>query len=201
MVRVAAVALIALVALSTVADARRPRRCHRPHRPQPPSTNPEPQVPVYPSVVPPAATTSAEETVPAVEPSEPVAPTTTTTPTVTPTTTPVETPESTPVAGDHQGEITYYDVGLGSCGQTTPEGEHVVALNAPDMTRDYNGNPNSNPLCNKKVRVATAKGEVVARIVDTCPGCKPGDLDLSPGAFEIVADLSAGRVPATWSFV
>lgn len=39
------------------------------------------------------------------------------------------------------------------------------------------------------------------RIVDLCPECKSGDLDLSPQAFEQIATLEQGRVPISWTFV
>lgn len=38
-------------------------------------------------------------------------------------------------------------------------------------------------------------------IVDRCTGCKPYDLDFSPGAFERMADQALGRVDVTWAFL
>jgi expansin (peptidoglycan-binding protein) len=43
--------------------------------------------------------------------------------------------------------------------------------------------------------------EIVVRVVDKCPGCKQGDLDLSNDAFELLAPLSTGRIPITWQVV
>jgi expansin (peptidoglycan-binding protein) len=45
------------------------------------------------------------------------------------------------------------------------------------------------------------KGEVTLRIVDLCPECPKGNLDLSPDAFSRIADLGAGRVPITWEYL
>jgi expansin len=39
------------------------------------------------------------------------------------------------------------------------------------------------------------------RIVDLCPECEVGHLDLSQQAFAQIADVSAGRVPITWQVV
>ena len=67
-------------------------------------------------------------------------------------------------------------------------------------------NPNDNPFCNRKIR-ATRKKEgqgnvtVDVTIVDRCTGCKPYDLDFSPGAFERMADQALGRVDVTWAFL
>jgi len=39
------------------------------------------------------------------------------------------------------------------------------------------------------------------RIVDLCPECQAGHLDLSQDAFAHIADLPQGRVPITWQVV
>jgi expansin (peptidoglycan-binding protein) len=41
-------------------------------------------------------------------------------------------------------------------------------------------------------------GDVVVRIVDKCPGCAQGGLDLSETAFGMISPLSAGRIDITW---
>ncbi len=41
----------------------------------------------------------------------------------------------------------------------------------------------------------------MVRIVDQCPGCAEGDVDLSQEAFAEIAELSAGRVDITWQLV
>lgn len=42
---------------------------------------------------------------------------------------------------------------------------------------------------------------MTVRIVDLCPECASGDLDLSPDAFEQIAELQLGRVDISWHFV
>ncbi|CAO3582182.1 unnamed protein product [Absidia cylindrospora] len=99
----------------------------------------------------------------------------------------------------YSGDGTWYDVSLGSCGTTNDNNEMVAALNAPQMK---NGpNPNNNNICNRRIRVTGPKGSVTVKIVDTCPSCKYGSVDLSPSSFKNIADLSAGRVPITWNWV
>ncbi|KAJ1927650.1 hypothetical protein IWQ60_002753 [Tieghemiomyces parasiticus] len=97
------------------------------------------------------------------------------------------------------GDGTYYSpsVGTGACGWDNSDSEKVVALNAPQFGE---GNPNSNSNCGKMVNIKGPKGEVQAKIVDKCPVCKSGDLDMSPGAFDEIADEADGRVSITWSF-
>lgn len=101
-------------------------------------------------------------------------------------------------SGEFSGEGTYYDVGLGSCGDVNSNGEMVAALNAPQM---QNGpNPNHNPTCGRKAVVHGPLGSVTVTIVDTCPPCKWGDVDLSPSAFDKIAKREQGRVPISWSW-
>lgn len=94
-----------------------------------------------------------------------------------------------------KGEGTYYDAtGAGACGfPATPNDLMVGAMNAPD----FGG---SEP-CGACAHVVGPEGEVTVRIVDLCPGCKKGDIDLSPQAFEKIAPLGRGRVPISWQYV
>lgn len=93
------------------------------------------------------------------------------------------------------GEGTYYDAdGSGNCSfDPTPSDLLVAAMNAVDYgTADW---------CGACVEVQGPTGTVTVRIVDQCPGCAKGDLDLSQEAFSKVSPLSAGRVPITWHMV
>ncbi|CAO3592957.1 unnamed protein product [Absidia cylindrospora] len=100
--------------------------------------------------------------------------------------------------GTFKGDGTYYNAGMGSCGKTNTDHDMIAALNAPQM--GYAANPNNNPMCGKYAKVKGPKGTVRVKIVDTCPPCKKGSLDLSPAAFIKIADLAAGRVPISWSW-
>ncbi len=94
-----------------------------------------------------------------------------------------------------EGEATYYDFadGSGNCSfPPTPDDLMVAAMN----DTDYAGSA----ACGACVRVDGPNGSVDVRIVDRCPECPAGDIDLSPEAFEKIAPLSAGRVPITWRY-
>ena len=41
---------------------------------------------------------------------------------------------------------------------------------------------------------------VDATVVDLCPGCASGSIDLSTGAFEQLAPISVGRLQVSWDF-
>lgn len=96
------------------------------------------------------------------------------------------------VPADLSGEGTYYNAdGTGNCSfDASPNDLMVAAMNAPDYQ--------SAALCGACLEVTGPNGSVTVRVVDQCPECKHGDLDLSPQAFEKLAPLAAGRVPITW---
>ena len=56
-------------------------------------------------------------------------------------------------------------------------------------------------VCGAYVHVIGPKGAATVRIVDLCPECKAGHLDLSQEAFGQIADLPQGRVSITWQVV
>ena len=55
--------------------------------------------------------------------------------------------------------------------------------------------------CGASVQVDGPKGRVVVRIVNRCPECPAGHLDLSREAFAKIADLVTGIVPIRWQLV
>lgn len=93
------------------------------------------------------------------------------------------------------GKATYYAAdGSGNCSfPPSPQDLMVAALNTPD----YNGAQS----CGACVLVHGPKGDVTVRIVDRCPGCTQGHIDLSKEAFAKIADPVQGVVPVTWSIV
>ncbi len=60
---------------------------------------------------------------------------------------------------------------------------------------------NGSAVCGECVQITGPLGQVTVRIVDQCPGCETGHLDLSQEAFAKIADVSAGNVPITWQVV
>jgi hypothetical protein len=102
----------------------------------------------------------------------------------------------------YTGDFTYYAVGMGSCGFTSTEDEEVVAVSHEIMSA-YNGaNPNKNPLCGQYVTITGKNGsKTKAKIVDTCPGCDMGSLDMPEALFNKVTSNGDGRVAnMEWCF-
>lgn len=95
----------------------------------------------------------------------------------------------------HSGEATYYDFadGSGNCSfDPTPNDLMVGAMNHVDYA--------ASAACGACARIQGPNGQVTVRIVDQCPECPQGDIDLSPEAFVLIAELAQGRVPISWQY-
>ncbi|CAI2176192.1 4534_t:CDS:2 [Funneliformis geosporum] len=97
---------------------------------------------------------------------------------------------------EFKGRGTFFDPGLGACGQHSSGSDLIVALNAPQFGNSKN--PNENPMCGKKVTITGPKGTVTCKIVDRCPGCPFGALDLSRAAFDKISTQALGVTEITW---
>jgi expansin (peptidoglycan-binding protein) len=95
----------------------------------------------------------------------------------------------------YSGEATYYAAtGAGACSFDASPGDLMVAaMNAPQYANAA--------YCGAYVRVSGPQGQVTVRIVDLCPECASGDLDLSPQAFALIAHLPQGRVDINWQLI
>ncbi|KAK0459581.1 RlpA-like double-psi beta-barrel-protein domain-containing protein-containing protein [Desarmillaria tabescens] len=90
---------------------------------------------------------------------------------------------------------TFYDVGLGACGSTSVSSDYIVALNSEQYGSGYPG-----PYCFQTITMTYNGKTTTATIMDECPGCPYGGLDLSRGLFDFFADESAGVLYGTWTF-
>jgi hypothetical protein len=104
--------------------------------------------------------------------------------------------------GTQTGDGTFYGTGLGSCGITNNDNDHIVAVShlLYDTYPGYQGgNPNNNPICGRKVVASYGGKSVTLTITDRCAACAITDLDMAPAAFNILADPSIGRLHGvTW---
>ena len=93
------------------------------------------------------------------------------------------------------GIATYYDAdGSGNCSFDKSPGDlDVVALNPEEYAKSA--------ACGGCLKVTGPSGDVTVRVVDSCPGCATGHLDLSKEAFAKIAELKVGRVSITYQGV
>lgn len=173
--------------------------------------------PVVPAYTPPAVSTT--EAASTTTPAPVVVPTTSTyvapAPVTTSTTSAVpaqSTGSSSSSGSTYSGDMTYYDIGLGSCGymdfgdgqgkRTPTENDPVVAI-AHGMMDALNGaNSNNNPWCGKWINIVGPAGNTAKAIIaDTCGGCQGASIDLPQKVFYEVAPTGDGRVHNVgWSF-
>ncbi|KAF8640794.1 hypothetical protein AX17_000443 [Amanita inopinata Kibby_2008] len=109
------------------------------------------------------------------------------------------------MVGTQAGQGTFYATGLGACGITNNDGDYIAAASHLlfDAFPGYaGGDPNSNPICGRKVHVTRMLKDqgksVTVAITDRCEACALTDLDLSPTAFNHLDDPSVGRFAMEW---
>ncbi|KZT28160.1 hypothetical protein NEOLEDRAFT_1087834, partial [Neolentinus lepideus HHB14362 ss-1] len=93
-------------------------------------------------------------------------------------------------------KFTWYDVGLGACGQTNVATDYVVALSVDDFGAGYPG-----PNCFRNIQISYGGKTATAQVADKCPGCPAGGLDLSNGLFSYFADPSVEIIYGSWNYV
>lgn len=98
----------------------------------------------------------------------------------------------------HNGEGTHYilssnDTGNCSFDHNNINPFYIGAINAIDY--------GSADLCGTCINITGPNGMVKVKIIDQCPECLEGDIDLSPEAFKKLAPLVIGRIPISWKII
>ncbi|MFY1687022.1 expansin EXLX1 family cellulose-binding protein [Plantactinospora sp. WMMB782] len=96
----------------------------------------------------------------------------------------------------HQGKATFYDLagGGGNCSYVKPPADRLyVALGPSEYA--------AAAACGGYLDVTGPDGSVRVLVVDRCPECGPGHIDLSREAFTRIADPVRGIVPVTYRAV
>jgi hypothetical protein len=103
---------------------------------------------------------------------------------------------ATPVKRGFGGRATFYATGLGACGENNVDSDYIVALNSAQYGSGYPG-----PECFKQIQISANGKTATATIMDQCPSCAYGDLDLSPSLFNHFASPDDGVFQMTWDYV
>jgi expansin (peptidoglycan-binding protein) len=81
---------------------------------------------------------------------------------------------------------------MGNCSYPSPPADGLyVALSTPEYAKAAR--------CGGYLEVSGPDGSVRVKVVDRCPGCAAGHIDLSETAFARLAPLSAGRIGVTYT--
>lgn len=110
----------------------------------------------------------------------------------------------TPIGAVHTGQLTYFSPAVGACGFTNTETDMVVAVSHELWDKVQVGaNPNTNPLCGKRLRLTGPLGSVDVSVADRCPAasCTLWNVDASRGAYLKIANEVDGRVPLNWQWL
>ncbi|KAI0029873.1 hypothetical protein K488DRAFT_29270, partial [Vararia minispora EC-137] len=93
--------------------------------------------------------------------------------------------------------FTYYDITVGqvACEGYYKASDFVVALNSQQYGTYW-----KSQYCFNTITISYGGKTTTAQIVDECPGCPHGGLDLTQGLFQYFADTSQGVLYGTWSF-
>ncbi len=99
----------------------------------------------------------------------------------------------TAVAGQTTGEATHYllQTGDGNCSYPGVGASQLYVALSPS---EYG----AAAACGSYLEVTGPNGSVKVQVVDQCPECAAGHIDLSEAAFAQIAQLSAGLVPVTY---
>ncbi|KAJ7474037.1 barwin-like endoglucanase [Mycena latifolia] len=106
----------------------------------------------------------------------------------------------------YTGDGTYYEPGLGACGKTNTKDQLIVAVGHGvfDSHPGANpANPNTNPICGKKLKATYGQKSVTVTVEDRCAGCAgAADLDFTEAGFQKLAALEVGRIHGVkWEWV
>ena len=74
----------------------------------------------------------------------------------------------------YKGDLTYYGPGLGACGVTSSDTDHIVSISHftfDGVSKD--SNPNANPLCGHKLRAVRNGNSIDLTVVDRCQPFQP----------------------------
>ncbi|KAG1750083.1 hypothetical protein EDB19DRAFT_83708 [Suillus lakei] len=95
----------------------------------------------------------------------------------------------------NNARFTFYDVGLGACGQHSSPGDFAVALNVAQYGQGHPG-----PQCFKSITISYGGKTAQATIMDECTGCPYGGLDFSTGLFSYFASENDDVLYGSWWF-
>ncbi|KAI0666705.1 hypothetical protein C8Q78DRAFT_446289 [Trametes maxima] len=89
--------------------------------------------------------------------------------------------------------LAWYNPGPTSCNTVAHDDDFIVALS----TQQWDGGAH----CNAPVHIQYQGTTVAARVMDECPGCEVGQLDLTPGLFtHLNGNIAEGAIVGSWSF-
>ncbi|KAK1754627.1 RlpA-like double-psi beta-barrel-protein domain-containing protein-containing protein [Echria macrotheca] len=102
-------------------------------------------------------------------------------------------------AGAKSGDLTYFTLGLGACGNN--DGGQDYAKNVVALSYLLMGErSNDNPYCGRTITVSYGGKTTTATVVDKCMDCAHDNIDGSQALFTFFQPLKTGRFQVQWWF-
>ncbi|TRM60500.1 Non-catalytic module family EXPN protein [Schizophyllum amplum] len=95
----------------------------------------------------------------------------------------------------HKGRLTWYQPGLGNCGNYDTEDDSVIAISKERYDNSNGGH------CDQWIKIKVGNKIAYGKTRDSCPGCGYDDLDLSPAVFKQLGSLDDGVLQSSWHFL
>lgn len=104
---------------------------------------------------------------------------------------------TSPTGAVHTGIATFYSVGADNCGTSSTDSDFVCAIskqlyNTLDNSEDISG------YCGRTISITYQSTTIQVKVVDSCESCDDNHLDLSPAAFQALANPDLGVLDITW---
>jgi expansin (peptidoglycan-binding protein) len=101
-----------------------------------------------------------------------------------------------PSTSAKKGKATFFELDgtMGNCSFPNPPANDLFVALGPDQY-------SAGAACGTYIDVTGPKGKVRVKVIDSCPECEVGHLDLSRTAFKKIADEVEGIVPITYKTV
>lgn len=99
----------------------------------------------------------------------------------------------------HSGVATFYSVSADNCGTTSTDNDFVCAISQ----QLYNTVANSESIseyCGHMINITYGSKTIQVKVVDSCASCDSEHLDLSPAAFNSLANADLGVIDIKWSW-
>lgn len=100
----------------------------------------------------------------------------------------------------HNGDATYYSVGADNCGTSSSDTDYVCAI-SQQLYNTVTDSESISEYCGHMINITYNDKNVQVKVVDSCPSCDKDSLDLSPSAFEALADLEIGVLAIEWQWI
>lgn len=105
---------------------------------------------------------------------------------------------TSPASSDvHTGVATFYSVSADNCGTSSTDSDFVCAI-SKQLYDTLTNNEDISQYCGKTIDITYNGKTITVKVVDSCESCDANHLDLSPSAFQALANPDLGVIDITW---